>query len=125
MTKEISFVVIVPRVCEYCEDRAKEAFPYSIYDGDGKYWEILCNECFDTLGCSYPQQEPTCEICSQPMEWEDCWNGCDDGYLSLYDEDPLFYDEDDQEVCDICDGKGGWWVCPVAYHHQKLEEPTP
>lgn len=79
----------------------------------------------DTLGCSYPQQEPTCEICSQPMEWEDCWNGCDDGYLSLYDEDPLFYDEDDQEVCDICDGKGGWWVCPVAYHHQKLEEPTP
>lgn len=96
MTEGVIYSVIVSRVCEHCADREKEAHPYGVHDANGKY-----------------------------MEWEDCWNGCDDGYLSLYDEDPLFYDEDDQEVCDICDGKGGWWVCPVAYHHQKLEEPTP
>lgn len=63
--------------------------------------------------------EPTCTVCGAPMEWQDCWNGCDDGYFDLYDEDPLWYDEDDVQACDICDGKGGYWVCPDAERHEK------
>lgn len=42
------------RVCENCQDKTKEAFPYCVYDENGKYWEVLCNECYDALGCSYP-----------------------------------------------------------------------
>lgn len=47
------------RICDNCEDDDKEAFPYGVYDATGKYWEDLCNECFDLLGCRYPapQQE--------------------------------------------------------------------
>lgn len=63
--------------------------------------------------------EPVCTVCGAPMEWQDCWNGCDDGYFDLYDEDPLWYDEDDVQACDICDGKGGYWVCPDAEGHEK------
>lgn len=40
-----------------------------------------------------------------------CWNGCDDGWFDMYDEDPLYYDPGDQEPCDVCDGKGSYWVC--------------
>lgn len=121
-----SIMITMVRVCEHCGDKRKEAFPYGVHDRDGKYWEILCNECFDVLGCAYPHDnDMVCPICGCGMEWESCWNGCDDGYMSLYDEDPLFYDEDDTEVCSVCDGCGGWWVCPGAYHHQKPEEPAP
>lgn len=63
--------------------------------------------------------DQVCFICGNYMEWEDCWNGCDDGYHNLYDEDPLWYDEDDIEVCTICEGRGGYWVCPNAGNHSK------
>lgn len=118
------FSVTPSRVCEHCKDSAKEAFPYGVLDKNGKHWEILCNDCFEALGCEYPHDEDMrCPTCGCGMEWQDCWNGCDEGYLSLYDEDPLWYDEDDTEVCSVCDGRGGWWVCPEAEHHAK--EPTP
>lgn len=33
----------------------------------------------------------------------------------------LWYDEDDVEVCEICNGMGGYWVCPNAEKHPKEE----
>ena len=29
----------------------------------------------------------------------------------LYEEDPLWYDEDDSAPCNPCLGAGGWWRC--------------
>jgi hypothetical protein len=128
-----------PRICDHCKDANREAFPYHVYDSNGVLWEDLCNQCFDELGCAYPDdgdppdpdtivifdnpddQLMICPVCGTCMEWEDCWNGCDDGYFDMYEEDPLWYDEDDVEVCDICEGRGGYWVCPNAGKHPKEE----
>ena len=110
-----------PSICDHCKDADKEAFPYHVYDSNGELWEDLCNECFDALGCAYQETEPVCAVCGMCMEWEDCWNGCEDGFFNLYEEDPLFYDEDDTEVCEICKGQGGYWVCPNAENHPKEE----
>lgn len=41
----------------------------------------------------------------------DCWSCGGDGFHELCDDDPMYYDEDDVETCDICDGKGGWTAC--------------
>lgn len=68
----------------------------------------------------YDDYEPFCEICGSSMFYEDCWHcggaGGKDGD-ELMQEDPLWYDEDDWEDCDICDGKGGWWICLNAKNH--------
>ena len=69
-------------------------------------------------------EEPLCPTCSSYMVWEDCWNGCDDGYFDLYDEDPLWYAEDKREICDICKGKGGYWGCSSVQCHETAPEPT-
>ncbi len=53
-----------------------------------------------------------CKKCGQLMLWHDCWQiGCDEGSISLYEDDPLAYDENEFVRCDICKGKGGWYVC--------------
>ena len=109
-----------PRICDHCKNAKREAFPYHVYDSNGALWEDLCNECFDELGCAYPDdgdppepdsivigEFPVCSVCGIPMEWQDCWNGCEDGFFNMYEEDPFFYDEDDTEVCEICKGQGG------------------
>lgn len=119
---DTSFHVIPVRICEYCGDREKEAFPYGAHDTNGKYWDVLCNDCYDLLGCNDPQGEQTCETCGGPLEWADCWNGCDDGFIDRYEEDPLWYDEDDTEPCHVCRGAGGWWVCPNASTHKEDSE---
>ncbi len=57
---------------------------------------------------------PFCIGCGADLIFEDC-GICDDGYThpgELYDEDPLWYEEDDIERCYQCDGDGGWWLCP-------------
>lgn len=50
----------------------------------------------------------------EDMEWEICWkcggSGGDDGE-ELMMEDPFWYNEDDFRECDVCDGKGGWYMC--------------
>lgn len=38
--------------------------------------------------------------------------GCDDGWVDRYDEDPLWYDEDDPEMCTECYGTGVERWCP-------------
>lgn len=55
-----------------------------------------------------------CCACGSGMDFADCWNGCDDGWIPgdrLAEEDPLWYDESDTRRCSICEGDGGWWVC--------------
>ena len=71
----------------------------------------------DDLLDDWASEEHICPVCGLDMEWEDCWNGCEDGFFNLYDDDPLWYDEDDTEVCEICKGQGGYWVCPNAENH--------
>ncbi len=50
-----------------------------------------------------------CKCCS--TDWESCEQCGGDGFLELYDHDPLYYDPDDTEDCQWCEGKGGWPLC--------------
>lgn len=55
---------------------------------------------------------PKCECCE--TVWEQCWSCGGDGgrgWEDLQSEDPLWYDENDFIICDICNGKGGFNVC--------------
>lgn len=65
-------------------------------------------------GIEFWEDEPSgpfCPNCGQEMDWEDC-GLCDDGYITnLHEIDPLWHDEDDQERCEQCEGRGGWWLC--------------
>lgn len=45
------------------------------------------------------------------MDWSDCANCGGEGETELYELDPLWYDEDDVEDCDWCQGSGGYWAC--------------
>lgn len=70
------------------------------------------------------ESEPYCTICGAPMEWVDCWNCGGEGGRDgddLMEEDPMWYDEDDWEDCDICRGKGGYWEC-INLPHEKTKE---
>lgn len=63
---------------------------------------------------------PICGSCQNEMEWEDCWQCGGEGGRDgddLMAEDPLWYSPDDFEVCDICYGKGGYFVCHNAKNH--------
>lgn len=57
--------------------------------------------------------EALCDRCGGYLKWEDCWN-CDDGY-SHHDcgEDccMCLYPDEPNIVCEICHGRGGYWVC--------------
>ena len=60
------------------------------------------------------QDAPLCPTCGYRMEWREC-EDCEDGHTpfgQLHEEDPLWYDLDDVEPCQVCDGAGGWWRCP-------------
>lgn len=50
-----SFHVAPVYVCDHCHDDDKEAFPYGVDDANGRHWDVLCNECFDALGCVYDE----------------------------------------------------------------------
>lgn len=52
-----------------------------------------------------------CARCGSSCHWIDCWNGCDDGYLNFYELDPLWYDDDYDQPCDVCQCRGGWQTC--------------
>lgn len=75
----------------------------------------------------YMDDAPRCSICNCVLEWEDC-GSCEDGYVDLYEDDPLWYDPGDVELCNICGGNGGWLACPNAEHHDKetkTNQPAP
>ena len=56
--------------------------------------------------------EECCPKCGTQMYWRRC-DSCDDGWITdLYEEDPLWYDEDDIEMCHECNGHGCHRWCP-------------
>lgn len=67
--------------------------------GDGREWDCQCARC----GAS--------------TDHIDCAQCGGEGGGSRYEEDPLWYDEDDWWPCDYCRGRGGFIVCgnPVAW----------
>lgn len=59
----------------------------------------------------YDEKCPSCG--HTPIRWRDCTNiHCDDGFIDLYEDDPLWYDEGDLEVCPECNGTGIERWCP-------------
>jgi len=57
-------------------------------------------------------KEEICKKCGSSVAWIECEN-CEDGY-SHHDcgEDTCCCIDPQPNVkCDICNGKGGWWVC--------------
>lgn len=52
-----------------------------------------------------------CARCGSSCCWVDCWNGCEDGYLNRFEEDPLWFDDEYDQPCDACQVCGGWNVC--------------
>jgi hypothetical protein len=50
---QLGIHILQPIICDYCEDEEKEAFKYCATDASSKYWEGLCNDCFDLLGCKH------------------------------------------------------------------------
>lgn len=75
--------------------------------------------------------EIECPKCGNDMVRRDC-NSCEDGFHDLYDEDPLYYDEEDFEKCSECDGHGchvwcqkcGWDYLENRYLNGKSELET-
>lgn len=68
-----------------------------------------------------------CEDCGDEKQFEDCWQcggeggrGWDD---DLQFEDPLWYTPGDFEICDICEGKGGYYVCHNHKNHKNKSNP--
>lgn len=65
----------------------------------------------------------TCAVCGAEMEWEECetcggegvcGHDCgEDVCCCLYPEDNI--------PCDICDGVGGYYLCPCRYKHPGKE----
>ena len=57
----------------------------------------------------------TCK-CGFELDWAECYNCDEDGY-SYHDcgEDCCCCLNPENNVeCDICDGNGGWWACPMC-----------
>jgi predicted RNA-binding Zn-ribbon protein involved in translation (DUF1610 family) len=53
-----------------------------------------------------------CPKCGTQMYWSRC-NHCDDGWITdLYEQEPLWYDEGDIEICQECHGHGCHRWCP-------------
>lgn len=54
-----------------------------------------------------------CPRCSHYTDYRDCYIvGCEDGLISMYEEDPIFYYQDDYEKCTNCNGMGFEHWCP-------------
>ncbi|OGZ02796.1 MAG: hypothetical protein A2390_02220 [Candidatus Liptonbacteria bacterium RIFOXYB1_FULL_36_10] len=60
------------------------------------------------------EHDTNCPSCGHsPIRSCRCRNlGCEDGWIDRYDEDPLWYDEDDPEICTECWGTGVERWCP-------------
>lgn len=53
-----------------------------------------------------------CLRCGGELEWEECHEGCDDGWWDMHEEDPMAYEPGETEWCLVCQGEGGWLACP-------------
>lgn len=81
--------------------------------------ENVCN-CKTEQECGYlnmsdDNEYSSCEDCGEDTQWEDCWSCGGEGGRGYEDdlqyEDPLWYSPGDFETCDICEGKGGYYIC--------------
>jgi len=59
-----------------------------------------------------------CPLCGSELKWEDCPHCGGLGYWDAHDDDPVNFDEGEEWIaCDVCEGLGGWWVCPNGEQH--------
>jgi len=58
-----------------------------------------------------------CSICGSSELWVECDNCGGDGHFDAYEDDPLWYDPGDTNLCTWCLGTGGHWVCCNASKH--------
>ena len=59
-------------------------------------------------------QEPYCKVCGSGVFWQECEH-CDEYGFTHHDcgEDTCCCrTPENNVVCDVCDGKHGWYVCP-------------
>jgi len=107
--------------CAYfCKDGNKEAHPYGVDDKDGNYWDVLCNECYDKLGCAHSEVQDDefetpmmeCPICG--AEYED-----HDGFGVVYCEACGYCQHISAtgNICDLCGNN--------LENLREREEPTP
>jgi hypothetical protein len=71
---------------------------------------------------------PDCAVCGNATSWLPCWNcGGEGGFdgEDLMEEDPLWYDPDEYEVCGECLGQGGWDYCTECKKVVKVKKETP
>ena len=61
------------------------------------------------------EYEPPCPRCGGQTDWQECENGCDEGYFYPGEDDPIQYDPDEELSCDVCQGQGGWWMCVNSF----------
>ena len=61
---------------------------------DGQNWECQCARCGSS--CDYEH----CDECDEGFRGHDCGEDC---CMCLHPEDNV--------LCDVCDGNGGWWRC--------------
>ena len=53
-----------------------------------------------------------CPKCQTQLRQRECDNFyCEDGYVDLYEEDPLWYEEGDLQKCPDCNGNGYFRWC--------------
>lgn len=75
--------------------------------------------------------ECTCPKCGHGHTHDRTCNDCGgDGFINRYDEDPMWYDVDDESVCEQCYGKGHEHWCPscgydLARNPEKLAITSP
>lgn len=92
-------------VCERCKDEEKEAHPYGVNGNDGNYWNVLCNECYDQLGCAYSEARDD-ELETPIMECPQCHAEQEDhdGFGVLYCEQCGYcvHASVDGDICGFC-----------------------
>lgn len=59
----------------------------------------------------YEANDPVCPECGRFAIWVDCDACGGEGYVEVYDDDPMWYDPGDTEFCHQCGGDGGWYLC--------------
>lgn len=68
------------------------------------------------------EEYPTCPECGSDLDFAECDDCGGEGMVSRFEEDPLWYDEDDLFPCSRCLGKSGWWYC--AHCEIKSKAPS-